>query len=64
MSFITYSDLHLEFGSGWTLPREAHGDVLILAGDIVTLRDYDPLDQLLRTWKKPVLFLSPKFLAV
>jgi predicted phosphodiesterase len=40
------------------LPPEADGDVLILAGDIVTLRDYDPLDQLLRTWKKPVLYVT------
>ena len=28
---------------------------MILGGDIVTLRDYEPLDQILRKWKKPVL---------
>jgi hypothetical protein len=55
MRIITYSDLHLEFGSGWMLPPDANGDVMILAGDIVTLRDYEPLDQILRKWKKPVL---------
>jgi predicted phosphodiesterase len=58
MRIITYSDLHLEFGSGWMLPPEANGDVMILAGDIITFRDYDPLDQLLRKWKKPVLYVT------
>jgi predicted phosphodiesterase len=58
MRIITFSDLHLEFGSGWILPAEVHGDVMILGGDIVTLRDYKPLDQLLRQWKKPVLYVT------
>jgi predicted phosphodiesterase len=31
---------------------------MILAGDIVTLRDYEPLDQILRNWKKLVLYVS------
>jgi hypothetical protein len=48
MKIITYSDLHLGFGSGWMLPPDANGDVMIMAGDIITLRDYDPLDQLLQ----------------
>src|ERR1700674_5752821 len=55
---ITYSDLHLEFGSGWMLPPAVNGDVMILAGDIVTLSDYEPLDQILRKWKKPVLYVT------
>ena len=38
MRIITYSDLDLEFGSGWILPPTMHGDVMILAGDIVTLK--------------------------
>ncbi len=58
MRIITYSDLHLEFGSGWMLPPDDNGDVMILAGDIVTLRDYEPLDQILRKWKKPVLYVT------
>ena len=58
MRIITYSDLHLEFGSGWMLPPDANADVMILAGDIVTLRDYEPLDQILRKWKKPVLYVT------
>ena len=60
MRIITYSDLHLEFGSGWMLPPAVNGDVMILAGDIVTLRDYEPLDQILRKWKKPVLYVTGK----
>jgi predicted phosphodiesterase len=58
MRIITYSDLHLEFGSGWKLPPDTNGDVMILAGDIITLRDYGPLDRLLRNWKKLVLFVT------
>jgi predicted phosphodiesterase len=58
MRIITYSDLHLEFGSDWALPPEADGDVMILAGDIITLKDYKPLDRLLRRWKKPVLYVT------
>ena len=58
MKIITYSDLHLEFGSGWTLPAEANGDVMILAGDIITLKDYEPLNRLLQEWKKPVLYVT------
>ena len=58
MRIITYSDLHLEFGSGWMLPRDANGDVMILAGDIITFGDYNPLHQLLRKWKKPVLYVT------
>jgi predicted phosphodiesterase len=58
MRIITYSDLHLEFGSGWMLPPDAIGDVMILAGDIINIRDYGPLDQFLRKWKKPVLYVT------
>ncbi len=57
MRIITYSDLHLEFGSGWILPPTINGDLMILAGDILTLRDYDPLDRLLHRWKKTVLYV-------
>src|SRR5436305_14788066 len=53
MKIVTYSDLHLEFGSGWTLPPEADGDLMILAGDIITFADYRPLDQILRGWRQP-----------
>lgn len=55
---ISYSDLHLEFGSGWMLPPDANGDVMILAGDIITIRKCDRLDHLLRMWRKPVLYVT------
>ena len=58
MRIVTYSDLHLEFGSKWALPADVHGDVMILAGDIITLKDYRPLDRLLQGWNKPVLYVS------
>jgi predicted phosphodiesterase len=58
MRILTYSDLHLEFGSGWSLPPEADGDLMILAGDIITLRDYEPLGQMLQRWKKPALLIT------
>ncbi len=57
MRIITYSDLHLEFGSGWNIPTGVRGDIMVLAGDIVTLKDYRPLERLLRNWKKPVLYV-------
>jgi hypothetical protein len=31
---------------------------MILAGDIVMLRDYEPLDQILRKWRNPVLYVT------
>jgi predicted phosphodiesterase len=31
---------------------------MILAGDIITLKDYRPLDRLLQTWKQPVLYVT------
>ncbi len=57
MRIVAFSDLHLEFGSGWRLPPEVQGDLMILGGDIITLRDYAPLDQILQQWKKPVIFV-------
>ncbi len=58
MKIITYSDLHLEFGSGWALPEDIDGDVMILAGDIISFKDYSPLDRFLDDWKKPVLYVA------
>ena len=58
MRIITYSDLHLEFESGWMLPSDVEGDVMILAGDIITLKDYAPLYHLLLEWTKPVLYVT------
>ncbi len=40
--------LHPEFGSGWIMPSAVNGDVMMLAGDIITLKDYGPLDHFYR----------------
>lgn len=58
MKILIYSDLHLEFGSGWLPPPGIAGDVMILAGDIISLKNYDPLDRLLKDWNKPVLYVA------
>ena len=34
MKIISYSDLHLEFGSNFMPPADTDADVMILAGDI------------------------------
>ena len=58
MKLITYSDLHLEFGTGFRLPLDSEADLLILAGDIITFHDFARLNLLLEGWKKPVLFVA------
>ena len=58
MKILTYSDIHLEFAHGWTPPAEIDGDILILAGDIVSFKDYNPLSKFLRRWQKPVLYVA------
>lgn len=58
MKIITQSDLHLEFDTDIPLPVDSDADVMILAGDIITLRDYMPLERFLSAWQKPVLFVA------
>lgn len=58
MKILSYSDLHLEFPHAWSLPPDIDGDVLVLAGDIITFRNFTPLETLLRDWEKPVLFVA------
>ena len=58
MRILTYSDLHLEFGAPFRLPPDDEGDLLILAGDIITLKDLNPIDRLLQGWKKPVVYVA------
>ena len=58
MKIISYSDLHLEFRHRWSLPSDIHADVLVLAGDIITFKDFTPLANLLGGWEKPVLFAA------
>jgi Icc-related predicted phosphoesterase len=57
MKIITYSDLHLEFKSAWKIPQDIDADVMILAGDIITFRDYSPLTTFLHDWGKPALYV-------
>ncbi len=58
MKIITYSDLHLEFGTEFLPPADSDADVMILAGDIITFGDYSPLERFLVRWNKPVLFVA------
>jgi Icc-related predicted phosphoesterase len=58
MKILSYSDLHLEFRNGWSLPDGLEGDILILAGDIILFNDFPPLFRLLRKWSKPVLYVA------
>jgi hypothetical protein len=53
MRIVTDSDLHREFGWAWVLPADLYGDVMILAGDIITFKDYAPLDHLRGIGKSP-----------
>jgi len=58
MKLLIYSDLHLEFREPFSLPEDADGDILILAGDIISFQSYDPLDAILKSWSKPVIFIA------
>ncbi len=58
MKIISYSDLHLEFGGRVTPAPEDAADLMVLAGDIITFRNFEPLAEFLRNWKKPVLYVA------
>jgi len=58
MKIITYSDLHLEFGTNFKPPKDSDADLMILAGDIITFRNFEPLSDFLFNWKKPALFVA------
>jgi predicted phosphodiesterase len=58
MKIISYSDLHLEFGTIFRLPEESDADLMILAGDIITFKDFLPLGRFLQDWQKPVLYVT------
>lgn len=55
MQITLYSDLHLEFGVDF---KPIDTDVLILAGDICTFKNFKPLGRLLEDFKKPVLYIA------
>lgn len=58
MKLICYSDLHLEFGQNFRPPPDSNADVMILAGDIITFRNFKPLGWTLREWHKPVIYIA------
>lgn len=56
MKIISYSDLHLEFGVN--IHPNNNADLMILAGDIITFKNFFPLKNFLHNWKKPVLYVT------
>lgn len=58
MKLITYSDLHLEFGYNFKPPKDSDADLMILAGDIITFKNFEPLNNFLSDWEKPILFVA------
>ena len=57
MKIIFYSDLHLEFAINFRPPADSDADLMILAGDIITCKDYTPLSRFLENWQKQVLYV-------
>ncbi len=58
MKIISYSDMHLEFGKDFQPPANTDADIMILAGDMITFRNFEPLGWMLKEWHKPVLFVA------
>ncbi|MES2961978.1 MAG: metallophosphoesterase [Pseudomonadota bacterium] len=58
MKIITYSDLHLEFGTNFKPPKNSDADLMILSGDIITFKNFKPLSDFLSDWDKPVLYVA------
>ena len=58
MKIITYSDLHLEFGTDFMPPADSSADLMILAGDILVFNKRKPFSRFLKEWHKPVLFVA------
>lgn len=58
MKILTYSDLHFEFGHHWLPPKDMDGDLMILAGDIISFKDHRLLSRLLTDWNKPVIYVA------
>lgn len=50
--------MHLEFGTNFKPPQNADADLMILAGDIITFKNFKPLTNFLSDWNKPVLFVA------
>lgn len=57
MKIITYSDIHLEFGSPLKAP-ECNAEILVLAGDIINFSNPKPLKTFLNGWNKPIIYVA------
>ena len=58
MKIITYSDLHLEFGTDFIPPSDSCVDLMILAGDIIVFKNHRPLSHFLQGWNKTILYVA------
>ncbi len=58
MKVSVYSDLHLECEHVWSLPGDLDADVIVLAGDILVLDNYGPIECFFRKCDKPILFVA------
>lgn len=58
MKIISFSDLHLEFGTKFLPPSTSDADLMILSGDIIVFSNYKPLDNFLKHWKKSVIYVA------
>ena len=58
MKILTYSDLHLEFGTDFQPPTDSDADLMVLAGDIISFKNFEPFGWLLNGWNKPVLYVT------
>lgn len=58
MKIISYSDLHLEFDVLFEPSIQRDADILVLAGDIITFKDYEPLQAVFENWQKPIIYVS------
>jgi predicted phosphodiesterase len=58
MKIITYSDLHLEFGTDFMPISDSCADLMILAGDIIVFYNYRPLSRFWQGWNKPILYVA------
>lgn len=59
MKLVVYSDLHSELQYPVEITAQVNADVLILAGDIVSFSNPEPLKHILKKWKnKPVIYVA------
>lgn len=57
MKIISFSDIHLEYAKDLTAPQ-SDADLMILSGDILNMRQPEPLAVFLNGWQRPVLYVA------